>query len=111
VDAHAVLLVSCPDQAGIVAAISSFVHEHGGNILDLQQHTDRSLGLFFQRVQFELAGFDLERAKIRPAMEPLLDRFAMDAEVRFTDEVPRASILVSTEPHCLHELLSRWRAG
>jgi formyltetrahydrofolate deformylase len=111
VDPQAVLLVSCPDQAGIVAAISAFVHTHGGNILDLQQHTDRSLGVFFQRVQFELTGFDLPREAILAAMEPLLDRFAMNAEVRFTDQVPRTAIFVSSEPHCLHELLSRWRAG
>jgi formyltetrahydrofolate deformylase len=108
---QAVLLVSCADQSGIVAAISSFVHEHGGNILDLQQHTDRSVGLFFQRVQFELDGFDLERGAILPAMAPLLDRFAMRAEVRFSDQPPRTSIFVSAEPHCLQELLSRWRAG
>ena len=110
-DPQAVLLVSCPDQAGIVAAISRFVHEHGGNILDLQQHTDRSVGVFFQRVLFELPGFDLPRESIRPALQPLLDRFSMRAQVRFTDEAPRTSILVSIEPHCLNELLSRWRAG
>ena len=26
------LLVKCPDQPGIVAAISTFLHEHGANI-------------------------------------------------------------------------------
>jgi formyltetrahydrofolate deformylase len=111
VDPQAVLLVSCADQVGIVAAISSFVHEHGGNIIDLQQHTDRSVGWFFQRVQYELAGFDLDRQAILPTMAPLLERFAIRAEVRFTDEPPKTSIFVSAEPHCLQELLSRWRAG
>jgi formyltetrahydrofolate deformylase len=110
-DAHGVLLVSCADRPGIVAAITGFVHDHGGNILDLQQHTDRPMGLFFQRVQFELSGLDLERRQIRPAIEPLLQRFGMRGEVRFTDEVPRTAVLVSSEPHCLQDLLHRWRAG
>jgi formyltetrahydrofolate deformylase len=111
VDAQGVLLVSCGDRPGIVAAITRFVHEHGGNILDLQQHTDRPAGLFFQRVQFELSGFDLDRREIRPALSPLLDLFGMRCDVRFTDEVPRTSVFVSREPHCLQDLLHRWRAG
>jgi formyltetrahydrofolate deformylase len=110
-DAQGVLLVSCADRPGIVAATTGFVHAHGGNILDLQQHTDRPMGLFFQRVQFELSGLDLERRQIRPAIEPLFSRFGMRGEVRFTDEVPRTTILVSSEPHCLQDLLHRWRAG
>ena len=106
-----VLLVSCPDQPGIVAAVASFVAAHGGNVIDLQQHTDHTDGAFFQRVEFELDHFDLERTAIAGAFAPVADRFAMSWTLRFSDERPRLGLLVSKEPHCLHDLLNRWRTG
>jgi formyltetrahydrofolate deformylase len=106
-----VLLVSCPDRAGIVAAVAGFVAEHGGNVIDLQQHTDHTDQAFFQRVEFELAGVDLARADIAPAFAPVADRFGMRWSLRFTDERPRVALLASKEPHCLQDLLSRWRSG
>jgi len=105
------LLLSSPDRSGIVAAVTTFVFDHGGNIIDLQQHTDSGDRAFFQRVEFELDGFDLEREQIAPALAPVVDRFAMDCAVRFTDIAPRAAVLVSRESHCLHDLLHRARSG
>ena len=86
------LLVSCPDRAGIVAAVATFVAEHGGNVVDLQQHTDHTDGAFFQRVEFELDGVDLARGDIAPAFAPVADEFAMRWSLRFTDERPRVAI-------------------
>jgi formyltetrahydrofolate deformylase len=109
--ATGILLVSCPDQPGIVAAVASFVAGHGGNVIDLQQHTDHTDGAFFQRVEFELDAFDLERAAIATAFAPVAERYAMTWSLAFSDERPRVGILASREPHCLHDLLSRWRTG
>ncbi|NQD50267.1 ACT domain-containing protein, partial [Bacillus altitudinis] len=33
------LLVSCPDQPGIVSAVSTFLFEHGANIIESSQYT------------------------------------------------------------------------
>ena len=109
--ANCVVLISCPDQVGIVAALTAFVFEHGGNIVDLQQHTDRDEAAFFQRVEFELDRFDLDRNQIEPALAPIVDRFRMRCAVRFTDVRPATAILVSREGHCLHDLLNRGRTG
>jgi formyltetrahydrofolate deformylase len=109
--ASAVLLVSCPDRAGIVAAVAAFVAEHGGNVVDLQQHTDHTDGAFFQRVEVELDAFDLDRPAIGPAFAPVAERFQMRWSLRFTDERPRVAVLASQEAHCLHDLLNRWRTG
>ena len=106
-----VLLVSCPDRPGIVAAVASFVAAHGGNVIDLQQHTDHTDGAFFQRVEFELDHFDLERPNIADAFAPVADQFAMQWTLRFSDERLRVAVLVSKESHCLHDLLNRWRSG
>lgn len=107
----AVLLLSCPDQPGVVAATADFVYRHGGNIVDAQQHTDRTDGVFFQRVEFLLDGCDLSRDEIEPAFRPVVERFDMQCTVRFSDDVPRVGILVSKEAHCLVDLLARSRRG
>jgi len=109
--ATGVLLVSCPDQRGIVAAVASFVAAHGGNVIDLQQHTDHTDGAFFQRVEFELDVFDLARPDIETAFAPVAEKFEMEWSLRFSDERPRLALLASKEPHCLHDLLNRWRTG
>ncbi len=107
----AVLLLSCPDQPGVVAATADFVYRHGGNIVDAQQHTDRTDGVFFQRVEFLLDGCDLGRDEIEPAFRPIVERFDMQCAVRFSDDVPRVGVLVSKEAHCLVDLLARSRRG
>ena len=104
------LLVSCPDRSGIVAAVTTFVAEHGGNVVDLQQHTDHTDGVFFQRVQFEMeppiSGDELARS-----FTPVADGYAMDWSLHLLDPPPRLAVLASKEPHCLQDLLTRWRTG
>jgi formyltetrahydrofolate deformylase len=109
--ATARLLASCPDQPGIVAAATSFVAEHGGNVIDLQQHTDHTDEAFFLRVEFELEGFDLERSAIADGFAPVAERFAMRWRLDFSDHRDRVGLLASKEPHCVHDLLHRWREG
>ena len=107
----AVLLISCRDQQGLVATVSDFLFRHGGNIVHADQHTDQEEGVFLQRVEWELHGFALSREAIAPAFTPIAERFAMDWRLHFSDEVPRLALLVSKLPHCLYDLLARWRMG
>jgi formyltetrahydrofolate deformylase len=109
--ANAVMLVACPDQRGIVAAVAAFVTAHGGNIVDLQQHTDHTDELFIQRVEFELDGLTLSREEIAAAASPMMEKFAMRGTLRFMDERRRVAVLVSRESHCLNDLLHRRRSG
>jgi formyltetrahydrofolate deformylase len=109
--ANAVLLLSCPDQRGIVRSVAEFVELHGGNIVDAEQHTDEAEGVFFQRVEFELEGFGLDRSEILPAFEPIRAKFTMAADLRCTDERIKVALLASKQPHCLDDLLTRWRTG
>ena len=107
----AVLLLSCPDQPGLVAAVSDFVFHHGGNILRAQQHIDPEDDAFFQRVEFSLDDFALARDEIRPAFAAVADRYTMRVDLRFTDTATRLAVLVSKQAHCLDDLLSRHRMG
>jgi len=107
----AVLLISCRDQKGLVAAVSDFLYRNDGNITHADQHTDREEGVFLQRVEFELAGFAIPRGEIAAAFRPIAERFDMRWSLRFSDETPRVALLVSKLPHCFYDLLARWRLG
>ena len=107
----AIVLLSCPDRPGIVAAVADFVARHGGNIVDADQHTDRNDSVFFLRMEFELNGFALKPDQLSEAFAPIADEFGMDVAVRFSDDRPRLAILASRAPHCLFDILARWRAG
>ena len=107
----AVLLLSCPDQKGLVAAVSDFLYRNNGNIIHADQHTDQEEGVFLQRVEWELAGFAIARDEIADAFQPIADRFGMTWSLHFSDIVPRMAVFVSRLPHCLYDLLARWRMG
>lgn len=111
----AVLLLSCPDQQGVVAATAQFLAEHHGNIVHAEQHVDNGSAddgaTFFQRIEFDLDGFGLGRDEIVDAFAPTAQRLAMDVDVRFSDVPTPTAILASRQPHCLYDLLTRWRSG
>ena len=107
----AVLLISCADQPGLVHAVAEFVLQVRGNVVHAEQHIDREAGVFFQRVEFDLTGATISRDEVAAAFAPVAERFGMDVQVRFADERPRIALLASRQPHCLTDLLARWRAG
>ena len=107
----AILLISCRDQPGILAAISQFLFENSGNIVDVDQHVDSEEQLFFMRMEWEVDGFGIERERIANALEPLVERFSMTCHLHFSDTRPRAAIFVTKENHCLYDLLSRYESG
>jgi formyltetrahydrofolate deformylase len=105
------MLISCPDQRGIVAAVTTFIAKHNGNVIDLNQHVDTSENVFFMRIEWEEAGFDVPRDGILESFRDISDRFRMRCELRFSDTVPRMALFVSKEAHCLYDVLSRVQAG
>jgi formyltetrahydrofolate deformylase len=107
----AVLLLSCPDQPGLVHAVAEFVLAERGNIVHAEQHIDGESGVFFQRVEFELPDDALDVPRLEAAFAPTARRFGMAAQVRRSDDRPRVAVLASTQPHCLADLLARWRSG
>jgi formyltetrahydrofolate deformylase len=105
-----VLTLSCPDQPGIVAAISACLMSQDCNITDSAQFGDPESGCFFMRVSFS-APEGLGREKIDAAFKPLFERFRMQARIYDLEKRPRAVIMVSRFGHCLNDLLYRHRIG
>ena len=104
------LLISCPDKKGLIAAISSFIAMHDGNILSADQYVSDS-GTFFMRLEIEGEGFGLGRDEFAGAFAPLARRHRMEWRVSHTDTPKRMAILVSRYDHCLIDLLWRWDSG
>ena len=102
----ATLLLSCPDQKGLVATVSNFIYITNGNIIHADQHTDQEKGVFLQRVEWDMNGFAIPREELMNAFAPVAKQFGMTWEVRFSDYVPKIAILVSRQPHCMYDLLS-----
>lgn len=107
----AILLISCPDQAGIVATISRFIFENEGNIVHLEQHVDAEANAFFMRLEWEIDSFRIERDGIAEAFGPLAGKFGMNWTLSFSDVRPRVAIFVTKDNHCLYDLLSRHESG
>ncbi|HET9730387.1 MAG TPA: formyltetrahydrofolate deformylase [Acidimicrobiia bacterium] len=105
---RAVLLLQCPDQPGIVAAVGAFVAEAGGNIIEADQHSDPVAGLFLQRIEFDV---DAERAALAARFEPIAQRFSMDWALHDCGVRARVAILASRQGHCLGDLLVRFALG
>ncbi|NET40004.1 MAG: formyltetrahydrofolate deformylase [Cyanothece sp. SIO1E1] len=107
----AILLISCPDQQGLVAKIANFIYANGGNIIHADQHTDFAAGLFLTRLEWQLDGFNLPRDLIGPAFNAIAQPLQANWQLRFSDTVPRLAIWVSRQDHCLLDLLWRHQAG
>jgi len=107
----ATLLVSCPDQKGLIAGISDFIFRRGGNLLHTDQHTDLEAGMFLTRIEWEMEGFSLARDDIASSFQPLAREFRMQFEIFFSDHLPKVAIFASRQLHCLSDLLLRHRAG
>lgn len=107
-----IMLVHCPDQKGLVAAVTDFIAKNNGNILYLDQHVDASKQVFFMRVEWELSNFAIQDEHIAKQFEDqIANKYGMQSELYFSDDVPRMAIFVSKLPHCLYDILSRWKAN
>ncbi|MBF2001035.1 MAG: formyltetrahydrofolate deformylase [Synechococcales cyanobacterium M58_A2018_015] len=107
----ATLLLSCPDQKGLVAKFANFIYANGGNIIHADQHTDFAAGLFLTRLEWQLEGFNLPRELIGPAFNAIAQPLQANWQLHFSDEIPRIAIWVSRQDHCLYDLLWRQQAG
>jgi len=107
----AILLLHCPDQKGIVAAITDFVDKNNGNIINLDEHVDCDVGHFFMRVEWELDDFLIPKEKISEYVDTLVaKRFNLKFEVKFKKTKPRVALFVSKYSHCLFDILSRYES-
>lgn len=106
------LLIRCPDQPGIVAAVSRYLHEHDANIVSSDQYTlDPEGGQFFMRIEFDCPDLIKRKSELEKEFLPIAEKFKMNWEIMYVSEIKNMAIFASKEPHCLLELLWEWESG
>jgi formyltetrahydrofolate deformylase len=104
-----ILTIACPDQVGIVAAVSGVLAAHRGNIVESNQFSDTESGRFFMRLVFDLD--EATESVLLEHFTPLAQQFEMDWRLYDQRRPPRVMVLVSKAEHCLNDLLYRHRTG
>ncbi len=105
------LTISCPDRAGIIAAVSGFIAQHGGFIVEASYHTEQEAQLFFMRQEIRADSLPFDADEFRRRFAPLAAEFAMNWQLADSAQKKRLVLLVSKQDHCLNDLLHRWRSG
>lgn len=110
-----VLLLSCRDQQGVVAATAQAIAAHGANIIHAEQYVKGEVGddeaMFFQRVVFDLVSDGTSEESLLEAFAPVAAQFDMTVDLRDLAVSTPSAIMCSKQPHCLYDLLTRWRSG
>jgi formyltetrahydrofolate deformylase len=105
------LIISCPDQVGIVAAVSDFIASHQGWITEAHHYTDPASQWFFMRYMVRAASLPFGLQELKRLFTPVAERFRMQWCVYDTGIRKRVVLLASKQSHCLSDLLYRWRSA
>ncbi len=106
------ILIHCPDQSGIVHAVTGFIHTKGGNIIYLDQHVDKQANVFFMRLESEFGANEVFIESFKKDFEvKIAEPYAMRWSIHTDEIVPKMAIFVSKYNHCLYDLLSRYNSG
>ena len=105
------LKLSCPDRVGLLARITAFIAEHGGNLDEVHQFTDAAAGWFFTRMAIETPTLRVSVDELRRAFSPVANELKAEWSIRRESERQRVVLMVSKLGHCLVDLLWRSRSG
>lgn len=104
------LTVTCPDQKGIIAALTQCIATCGGNILNLSQHTAIDINSFMLKADFSTdETFTVSR--FHETFEKVAKAFRMEWNIFDRTQKQRVAIMVSKTSHCLYELLLKHQDG
>ena len=102
------LTLTCPNRPGIVAAVSTYIFELGGDIEEAQQFDDKASKRFFMRVSFSCS---TDSQSLKAGFVEIAKRFDLTWNLRSVKDLKRVLIMASKLDHCLVDLLYRWRIG
>ena len=102
------LTLTCPNRPGIVAAVSTYIYQAGGDIEEAQQFDDKDSKRFFMRVSFSCS---VDVQTLRKGFVEIAKRFELTWDLRAVKDLKRVLIMASKLDHCLVDLLYRWRIG
>lgn len=101
-----VLHIDCPDEKGLVYRITKVLYDHGLNIVNNQEFVDSVSRHFVMRTAFE--GTETPNG----VLQDLRKTLPKAANIRQAKIGNRSIVIMATkEPHCLGDLLLRYRYG
>ncbi|MDG1263559.1 MAG: formyltetrahydrofolate deformylase [Flavobacteriaceae bacterium] len=106
------LVMNCPDQKGIIAAVTNFIHDTNGNIVYIDQYVDRINSIFFMRVECELKvdNQSVEDFKLN-FKKSVGNKYDLKTDIYLNNVLPRMALFVSKYDHCLYDILGRHQSG
>ena len=104
------LVISCPDALGIFAAISAFISERGGWLLEANYHADEEQGRFYMRHDIKACNMSLSLAEFKAEFSVLAEQYKMHWAIQDAMEPKKVVIMASKASHCLVDLLHRWHS-
>jgi len=102
------LVISCPDQVGIVAKVAEYIADQGGSIVEANHHTDANNSWFFMRHEILASSINTSLAEFEAGFRKLADAFEMTWYVSDSENPKKIALFASKESHCLADLLHRW---
>jgi formyltetrahydrofolate deformylase len=106
-----ILKLACPDRVGLLARMTNFVAERGGNLLEVNQFTDPLNGWFFTRMAIATESLQVDLPTLRAQFAPIGAELQASWTLRDARQKMRVAIFVSKLGHCLADLLWRWHSG
>lgn len=106
------IVISCPDQPGIVAAVSEFLYKQQANIMESNQYTtDPDGGSFFLRIEFECQQDGDTQQQLEHGFQQIAKHFQMEWQLVRVRDLKKLALFVSKELHCLQEILWEYESG
>lgn len=105
------LVMSCPDQVGIVARVSGFLAQYNGSILEANHHADLERGWFFMRNEIKASSLPFDAEKLSESFAPIAADLNMTFQVTDTARNKKVVLMCSKDSHCLADILNRWHSG
>ena len=102
----------CPDQKGIIADVTQFIHKNNGNIIYIDQYVDRVHKSFFMRVviesEFKKSSFEDFKYSFNTEIG---EHYSLKCSFYLAENLPNMAVFVSKYDHCLYDILSQQRSG
>lgn len=106
------ILIHCKDKPNIIASITNFIANKGGNIVYIDQYVDREQDIFFMRLESEFEASNFSTIDFKAAFKSdLAETFKMKWRIYSSEKKPKMALFISKYDHCLYDLLGRYNSG
>ena len=106
------ILIHCKDRPNIIASVTNFIAEKGGNIVYIDQHVDREQDIFFMRLESEFNSDSFSTDDFKTIFKTTIaENFDMKWRIYSSEIKPKMALFISKYDHCLYDLLGRYNSG